>query len=223
MEFLLALFSGATLGLLHAFDIDHVVAVSNLTGRSDNRWAAARMGGMWGLGHTAILLLVGAGVTLLGIEIPASVQEWSEVFVGCVLIGLGAWSVRAYLIQRRIHLHRHTHDGTEHVHFHSHADDPGHAHTHSHSLFALGMTHGFAGSGAVVILIPLTLSGTPWLSLAFLGVFGLGSTIAMGAFSLLFSMTLRSAGNERVFSVARAVAGFASIAVGIFWVGERLL
>ncbi len=223
MELILALFSGITLGFMHAFDIDHIVAVSNFTGKNVNKWAAARMGAMWGLGHTAVLLLVGGILIVFRLSIPQVVQDWSEVLVGVLLVGLGLWTIRRVLTRRGVHIHEHEHGGESHVHFHSHADDPGQAHDHSHSLFALGAVHGFAGTGSVVVMVPVAFADAWVPGIAFLTVFGVGSMVSMAAFSLLLSTAMNTARSDRMLTSLQGFAGLASLTVGIVWIFERLI
>ena len=223
MELFLALFSGIALGCLHAFDIDHIVAVSAYTGRGIGRWAAARMGALWGLGHTSVLLVVGGILIVFRLSIPQIVQDWSEILVGILLVAIGIWTIRTVLAKRAIHIHRHEHDGTEHVHFHSHQHDPRHDHHHAHSLFALGAVHGFAGTGSVVVMIPVAFAGSWVPGIAFLAVFGLGSIISMAAFSLILSSAVHQARSERMLSTVQGLAGLASLSVGTLWIVERFL
>lgn len=223
MELFLALFSGIALGFLHAFDIDHIVAVSTFTGRNVNKWAAARMGAMWGLGHTVVLLLVGGILIVFRLSIPQVVQDWSEVFVGVLLVLLGLWTIRGVLRKRGIHMHMHEHDGSAHAHFHSHQADPSHTHRHTHSLFALGAVHGFAGTGSVVVMIPVAFADTWVPGLAFLTVFGLGSMVSMAAFSLILSTAVSQARSERLLSSIQGLAGLASLSVGVMWIAERFI
>lgn len=223
MDIFLALFSGAALGLLHAFDIDHLVAVATFSGKDRTMWASARMGAMWGLGHTLVLLLVGAILIVFRLSIPDIVQDWSEIFVGVLLVGLGLWTVRSVLRRRGIHIHRHAHDGAEHIHFHSHTADPANSHDHSHSLFALGAVHGFAGTGSVVVMIPVALADSWIPGITFLVVFGLGSMVSMAAFSVVLTRAVTQARSERFLLAAQGMAGLASFTVGLFWIAERML
>ena len=223
MELLLALLSGATLGFMHSFDIDHIVAVSAFTGKTRQGWGAIRMGAMWGFGHTVVLLAIGGLLILFRLSIPQVVQFWSEVLVGIFLVGLGVWGIRDYIRNRHIHIHRHEHDGSAHIHFHSHEADPGHVHNHSHSLFALGALHGLAGSGSVVVMIPVALADSWVPGMAFLAIFGLGSIVSMSAFSVLLSTAVGRARSKRFITSARGIAGLASLTVGMFWIVERLI
>jgi hypothetical protein len=223
MEFILALVSGATLGCLHAFDIDHVVAVSTFAGKRSNKWEAGRMGAMWGLGHTVVLLVLGGILIVFRLSIPVMIQQWSEVLVGILLIVLGAWAIRDVLREKNVHIHKHTHQGQEHIHFHSHAGAKHHTHNHAHSLFALGALHGFAGTGPVVVIIPVAFA-TSWIpGITFLAVFGLGSMMAMAIFSLLLSSAVSQVRSARVLTITRGIAGCASLIVGIVWITERFI
>lgn len=223
MELFLALFSGIALGCLHAFDIDHIVAVSAFTDRQANRWSAARMGAMWGLGHTAVLLVVGSILVIFRLSIPQIIQDGSELLVGVLLVVLGIWTIRGVMKKRRIHIHTHEHDGAQHVHFHSHHGDADHTHSHTHSLFALGAVHGFAGTGSIVVLIPVSFAESWIPGMTFLTVFGIGSMISMAAFSLILSAVANTSRSERLLTSVQGFAGLASLAVGILWIAERFM
>ena len=223
MELFLALFSGVALGCLHAFDIDHIVAVSALSGRNIGRWTAARMGAMWGLGHSVMLLIVGGILVTFRLSVPQVLQDGSEILVGVLLVVLGIWTIRGVLRHRGVHIHQHDHDGTAHMHFHSHQKDPRHSHEHAHSLFALGAVHGLAGTGSVVVMIPVAFAESWIPGIAFLAVFGLGSMMSMAVFSLILSTTINQARSERMLTSVRGLAGLASLSVGILWIAERFL
>ena len=121
---------GLVLGVRHAFDADHLVAVTTIVSGYRNPLRAIWIGVSWGLGHTTTLLLAGATLLLLGIRIPENLALVFEFLVGIMLILLGVqtfWGFR----RRKIHMHPHDHDPGEvdaHRHFHSHESNSGHAH-----------------------------------------------------------------------------------------------
>src|SRR5881296_178902 len=84
---------GFFLGMRHATDPDHVIAVTTIVSRQRSPLAAAAIGGAWGLGHTFTILLVGGGIILFGWVIPARVGLSTELTVGVMLVVLGIASV----------------------------------------------------------------------------------------------------------------------------------
>src|SRR5271169_6709717 len=136
---------GLLLGMRHATDPDHVIAVTTILSRERRLAVAARIGVVWGLGHTLTVLIVGAAIIVFKIAIPARLGLAMEFAVAVVLSLLGVGSASNLL--RRIaqgvfsvalgdsdslvvHSHPHTHSSATHahphVHLHSHDD---HAHT----------------------------------------------------------------------------------------------
>jgi sulfite exporter TauE/SafE len=225
MDLLMALASGFTLGALHAFDADHVAAVSALATRTHRARSAVRLGVMWGLGHSLVLLAVGGTLTALGWTIPLSVQDAAEVGVGFLLIGLGLWTIWRVRREWHPHVHHHVHDGSDHVHVHAHPDSDAstHEHQHHHSMFAIGAAHGLAGTGTVVVLIPVALAQSPMTAALFLACFGIGTMLAMAMFSLIVNVAVQAARSVRSLAIFRAVAGGSSLVIGLWWISERLL
>ncbi len=125
------LFLGLVLGIRHAFDADHLVAVTTIVSEYKNPLKAIWVGVSWGLGHTTTLFLAGGALLLLNLHIPERLALFFEFAVGLMLIILG---VQTFLSFRRhkIHLHEHTHneEATSHEHFHTHQATPGHGHPH---------------------------------------------------------------------------------------------
>lgn len=118
---------GILLGVKHAFDADHLVAVTTIVSAYRNPLKAIWVGVSWGLGHTTTLLLVGILVLFVKITLSEQIARLFEFLVGVVLVILGVqvfWSLR----RSRVHLHPHSHDSQSHVHFHSHAETPTHSH-----------------------------------------------------------------------------------------------
>lgn len=178
---------GLLLGLKHAFDADHLIAVSTIVTRERSPWRSLWIGLCWGIGHTLTLLLVGLLVLGLKKQIPSPVGLSLECLVGVVLIGLGVATL--YDCRRkRVHVHTHTHAGTPHAHFHAHASTQTHQHLHPVQLgfkpLLVGMVHGLAGSAALMLLV-LAAIPSPTLGLVYIAIFGCGSVIGMGLVSVL--------------------------------------
>ncbi|MBI4318684.1 MAG: sulfite exporter TauE/SafE family protein [Chloroflexi bacterium] len=212
-----ALVLGFTLGMQHALDADHIVAVSTIVSKSGNWLKSATVGAVWGVGHTSTLFVVGGIVLALRLTIPETLALTMEFAVGVVLVVLGASLVREF-VARRIHLHFHKHEDQSHLHAHRHTVGEGHKHEHSHVYKSLliGMIHGLAGSAALMLLV-LTTIGSIWEGLFFILVFGTGSILGMLVFSgvigLPFVFTARYA--NQLNQGLRLAAGMLSMGLGL--------
>jgi high-affinity nickel permease len=209
---------GFVLGMEHALDADHVVAVSTMVSRHRSLVRSSLVGIFWGLGHTASLFLVGVVVILLKVRIPERLALSMEFVVGIVLVALGA-SILWGFLRRRVHAHIHRHEGEMHVHFHSHAGGAHHDHEHPSAGYGrsvvVGMIHGLAGSAALMLLILATIRD-PLVALLYILVFGAGSILGMLGISALLGVPFvltadRFAGIHRGLRMA---AGTASILYG---------
>src|SRR5712692_3879448 len=110
--FLSVLGLGFVLGLKHALDPDHMVAVSTIVSESKNVKRSCIVGTFWGLGHTLALLLAGIIVIVLRVQISARVALWMEFAVALMLVLLGLKAMLRPLRAWRFHIHRHTHEGS---------------------------------------------------------------------------------------------------------------
>jgi len=209
---------GSLLGMRHALEPDHLAAVTTLVTDERSGYKAALLGVCWGIGHTLSLLAVGAALVLLRAEMPAFAADLFELFVALMLVGLGT---RAIALAARqgpagpVHAHHHG------VRVHVHPGAPAHVHVGRWTLarrpLLVGAVHGLAGSGALTALVLTTLPTTA-SRIAYMLLFGLGSTIGMAALSGLLGWPLARAGARR--GVARGISlavGSASIALGLFW------
>lgn len=173
--FLLAIVAGFS----HAFEADHLVAVSSIVTHRRTARAAIRDGAFWGLGHTSTILLV-AGVYLLGrYVLHPSDFRYLEAGVGAMLVGLGAFRLRKlHRTYRRPLPHR--------------GAATGHAPPEPTASLAygVGMVHGLAGSGALLLSVLTQIKGN-WNSVGYLLIFGFGTVagmmVAAGMLSLPFS------------------------------------
>ena len=197
---LLAVLSiGLVFGLKHATEVDHVVAISTIVSRHKSVSRSAFVGALWGAGHTASLLLIGAIVLSLRIAIPQSVSGWLEFGVALMIIGLGVSALwRALRANSEVHVHKHSHDGLSHTHVHFHEHESKHnprlraAHSHAVSRIGwkpllVGMMHGLAGSGALTLLV-LTQISSSLLGFLYVLTFGLGSIVGMLLMSALIGL-----------------------------------
>src|SRR3954462_8428534 len=189
MAFLSALAIGFLLGMRHATDGDHVVAVTAIASGEKSVARAMRIGAAWGIGHSATLFLVGGVIVVFGLTIPPRLGLAFEMLVALMLIGRGAWTLSGR--------------------------DLGHAHSVKRPI-AVGFVHGLAGSAFVALLVVAAIPG--WASqLAYLGLFGLGTVAGMALITAGIALpataaSTRFGGMQRGLRVA---SGVASIAFGL--------
>jgi len=216
---------GFALGLKHALDADHLVAVSTIVSERKGMWSSSIVGVLWGLGHTLSLLVVGLLVVAFHFSIPEKLAQGMEFGVALMLIALGANLLWKIWKGATVHVHLHEHHQRVHLHPHLHETVPGvghdHplAHEHGRSVgtkpFLVGMVHGMAGSAALMLIVLATISSRT-LALLYIGIFGIGSVGGMLIMSALiglpFAMTAR---HERLHTVIRAAAGVVSLCFGL--------
>lgn len=188
---------GFLIGLRHAIEADHVMAVASLTADKNPR-GMVRQGVAWGLGHTLTLLAVGGIVLYADSLIPTEVANLLELIVGVMLLVLGGDLIRR-VVKNRWHIHTHKHsNGPSHNHFHSHAvtvdcEATWHDHFHPRELplraLLVGMMHGLAGSAALVLLA-LQAVQSPLIGVFYLIIFGLGSIAGMALLSICIAVPM---------------------------------
>jgi len=232
-----AAFLGFVLGLQHATDPDHVVAVATIVTRERRFADGALIGTLWGLGHTLTLAAAGAAIIALGLTPGPAVGTGLELVVAGMLIVLGVWrlrdAARGLDAVPAEHLRAdHDHGGAEAVHSHPHAHGSGaHRHPHVHPsrrllaawrdgrlplrALVVGAVHGMAGSAAVSLLVLATLRSVAGAVL-YLAVFGLGTIVGMtvltAAMAYPISLALRVQRARRLLAIG---AGVGSIGFGI--------
>ena len=230
---------GFFLGIRHAADPDHVIAVTTIVSRYGSPVRAAVVGLLWGLGHTLTILVVGAGIVLLGWIIPPRVGLSLELGVGVMLTALGILNLRAVRREIRgpaglVHTHAHPHGDYIHTHPHQHRPEA-HPHRAEDTPLArvdrvfgglrayevlrplvVGVVHGLAGSAAVALLV-LSAIGTSTWAVAYLLLFGLGTIVGMMLITIgiawpLAGLTPRFANLPRGLRLA---SGVISLIVGL--------
>jgi ABC-type nickel/cobalt efflux system permease component RcnA len=219
---------GLILGLRHAFEPDHLAAVSTLATREARLWPAARLGLVWGVGHTATVGLVALLIIALDVRLPESLWPAAELVVAVLLILLGGVVVWRYA-RGRWHLHVHQHSpGDRHLHLHSHRETPDHGHAHAavdtRRSFGFGIAHGLAGSGAVVALLLAAAPEAAGRVVYFAG-FGIGTIVGMLAVSLALAAAVRTAsGRSARWATALHVgAALASVIAGLALAGQVIV
>ncbi len=211
------------LGIRHAFDADHLAAVTAFVGTTPDPRAALRFALHWGLGHGVTLLIAGGIVVAFRVVIPQTWERGLEFIVGALMVGVGLWALRLLFRRRPIHLHPHGHEGEGlHLHFHSHLGNP--SHRHSHTLLLVGAAHGLAGTAGVMALLPVALFSSPGMAVLYLVAFGVGAIVAMGLYALALSRVFTSVSRwRRIEEGMTAVTGLASVVVGVVWILRGLL
>ena len=213
---LTALVIGLLLGVKHAMDADHVVAVTTIVSRSGSILRSVLVGISWGIGHTLVLFVVGFGVLVLKLTIPDRLTLSMEFAIGGMLVVLGVPIIKQIIVNRA-HIHIHQHGDKNHFHGHYHGDTPSHDHKHLRKPLLVGMLHGLAGSGILTMLVLDTMSSVTQ-GLVFLVIFGIGSILGMlvmsGLIGIPFKMT---AGYSRSVNMwINGAAGVISVGFGIY-------
>lgn len=217
---------GFVIGLYHAVEADHLAAVSAIVSEKKSAFSSSLVGGLWGLGHTISLFAVGGLVIFLKLQISEGIEVKLEAAVGVMLVLLGLNAIRKLFTAETVHVHEHSHDGSTHIHLHVHdsaAQEVSH-HRLSPRSVLVGMVHGLAGSTGLMLMVVPSIS-SPWLALAYILVFGIGSIAGMMAMSFLMSLPIVFTANR--FSVAnqaiRVSAGLFSVVWGVLLINEKLL
>jgi high-affinity nickel-transport protein len=217
---------GFFLGMRHATDPDHVIAVTTIVSNQRKTSRAALIGAMWGLGHTVTILIVGAAIIVFNIVIPVRLGLTMELSVGFILILLGIWNLYSFMrtvpvptqadgsvVPASHHAHPHAHG--DYIHSHPHLHDP-ESHPHSPNqtpLVRLDRTFGNIGlyqllrplvvgivhglaGSAAVALLILASIRTPSWAIAYLLVFGVGTIAGMMLITMSIASTFRYVGNR---------------------------
>lgn len=237
---------GFLLGMRHATDPDHVIAVSTIVSRQGNIRHAGLIGALWGLGHTITILFVGSAIILFNLAIPTRVGLAMELAVGVMLILLGVLNltgVTQWVTNRFtpgasdgevIHFHTHQHGKHSHSHVHGHQPE---VHMHLDDLqenhspntiqrigryqmfrpLVVGLVHGLAGSAAFALLVLATIHDARW-AVAYLLVFGVGTIAGMMVITVIIGAPFAYT-TKRFGSFNRflgVASGLISVAFGLF-------
>lgn len=158
MEIVFPLILAAFLGISHAFEADHLIAVSTIVSRRTNLMLAVKDGMYWGLGHTTTTIIVGFIIIVCKMTLLHAYFNYFEAFVGIMLIVVGLNRLKGM-------------------------KDPAETHSHgtykNHAVaYQVGLIHGLAGSGALILIV-LKDTSNSFFSLLYLLIFGIGSMLGM--------------------------------------------
>jgi high-affinity nickel permease len=235
---------GFFLGMRHATDPDHVIAVTTIVSRQRSIRHAALIGALWGLGHTFTILLVGSAIILFGVVIPPRLGLTMEFSVGLMLILLGILNLSGIMrwitetvtpLQSGGHSHPHGHGDFVHTHAHGHAPEK-HGHAEEATPvgwmdrtfgrlglyqivrpLAVGIVHGLAGSAAVALLVLTTIRVPSW-AVVYLLVFGIGTVAGMMLITAALALPFKFS-ESRFARLNRGLglaSGIVSLVFGLF-------
>ena len=216
------LLAAVLLGLRHASDPDHLVAVSTLVAseRERARRAAATLGLSWGIGHATTVVACGIPVVLFHRFLPSPVQRTAELLVGLVITALAFRLIRRWR-RGALHAHEHAHGAIAHRHLHRH--DRSRTHDHEHVLvrspaqaYTVGVIHGVGGSAAVGLLLLASISDRLEGIIALL-LFALGTAASMSVLSSVLGHVLAAAPGRRTFVRIAPALGLLSLAFGAWY------
>ena len=240
VSFIAILALGFFLGMRHATDADHVVAVSTIVTRERSVVNAALIGALWGAGHTLTILAVGTAIIVFSFVVSPRLGLTMELSVGLMLILLGAFNILGFRrsVEEYVHQHDHSDTAREHAAHDLELNSSGVSrsqHTHGLSLAVLdrfcgtltiyqmcrplliGIVHGLAGSAAVALLVLTTIHNSHW-AVAYLLIFGLGTIAGMMVITIALGSTIAYAGHrsESLTRYLGAASGWISLAFGLF-------
>ncbi len=218
---LLLLLTGLVLGMRHAFDRDHLAAVTHFISLEPDPVKSAWFGGKWALGHAVTVLVLGSLLLLLHVHFDPAFERYAEMAVGITLIALGIWRL-ALLVQERRHAHPHAHHRTRHTHAHSH--EPGREHVHRFAPTLVGMVHGASGTIELFVLIPITLISTPWLAYVYIGCFSVGCALTMSLYGYVVGRFYRRANQtgQRIYRALVILTSMSGLVLGLVWIAKSL-
>ncbi len=230
-----AIVLGFLLGLKHATDADHVVAVATIVKDYKNAFRGLWVGASWGLGHTTPLLILGILILVFKDVVMDSYEDVAHYFelgVGIMLVFLGLqvyWTLK----KGQLHVHHHDHDGDSHLHIHGTHDSKENPSVQKlHGIFSpgkpffrmksfvIGMVHGMAGSAAVMLALLPTIDS--FLSgLWYLLLFGAGTVLSMAIITIGLSVPFAMSGSrDKVNNIVSGIAGAASILFGVALISD---
>jgi nickel/cobalt exporter len=211
---------GFGLGLIHALDADHIMAVSSLSMTSGGTpWDLKRILGfclLWALGHGAVLLSLTLLFVVLGFNLPSIIPYVAEKIIGVLLIVIGSWIIFS-LFTQKITLRLHSHNSLTHFHITQTGNRQ-----HNHQPVLIGITHGVAGSAPVLALVPAVTQDSLKLSVFYVLLFSLGVLLSMLAFGFFMGHLQKwiAGFGQRLFQVSQAMVAALAIGIGGYWLGS---
>ena len=199
---------GFLLGIKHAIEPDHVIAVSTIASKSRKLWDASLAGVFWGIGHTVTLFTIGIILILMKDDIS---HKWSmslEFLVGIMLVYLG---ITSFLSSRKNKQHAHLQEE------HSENDQLNKRELSYFKSLFIGFVHGLAGSAAMVLLT-MSAVDSVWQGSLYILIFGVGTTIGMLVFTTILGIPFVL--SKKCFTLSRSLIMFTatiSVLFGIYY------
>lgn len=215
LSFLGILTIGFLLGMRHATDPDHVVAVTTITSRVRGGMKAAIIGAMWGLGHTLTILLVGSAIILFKVAIPQRLGLAMEFAVGLMLVLLGIFNLTGTTSRIQAHFHGSSGEASGGNWLIRRLREFGFY--NALRPLGVGIVHGLAGSAAVALLVMTTI-GDSWWAVGYLVLFGLGTVAGMILMTTAIGLPMTYAGMRVAWGgkALTVASGILSLVFGIF-------
>ncbi len=235
LSFFTVLGFGFLLGLRHATDTDHVVAVTTLLGNRGKIHHSALVGILWGLGHSITVTLVAIPIIFYSFVVPPRLGLVLEFIVGIMLVLLGAITIYGktekiskYFTSLTIHKHAHKAiPGSNHSHFHLHIPNFLNQSVHHIGVFQtirpilVGLVHGLAGSAAVTLLFLSTVKN-PILGALYLFIFHFGVIFGMMIITVFLgtSIVLIKRKSKSLHQYLITASGLLSLTLGLYIIYE---
>lgn len=226
------------LGIRHATDTDHVVAVSAIISKQKKGILhSAMIGLLWAIGHSITVTLVAIPIIYYSVVIPSQISLLMELLVGIMLVTLGLLNLFGKSLNLfykylpfTIHKHQHKESNIKHSHLHIHPKRSLTKEFHHLGLFqtirplVVGLIHGLAGSTAIALLILSTIQ-KPAFALIYLFIFHIGIFAGMVLVTLCLgaSLNLLKKRSEKINNYFVMVSGLLSLAFGLFIISETTL
>ena len=212
-------------GLIHAFEADHILAVTTIVSQRTHLLPAIKDGIFWGLGHTSTIFFVGVIMIVFKVHIPTGAFSYFEAVVGLMLILVASYRLFIFLRDEQtafsFHKHKHEHAGVnKHLHTHIHLKGKN---LHKAS-YGIGIIHGLAGSGTLVVLIMTQIESVA-NSVLYLVIFGIGSIVGMTLVAGIFSVpfTKKLIGSKILRTVLVLVSSGLCFVYGCYVIYKNLL
>ena len=184
------------LGLRHATDPDHLIAVSALAPSEPGPRRAARLGAAWGLGHALTLFAFGVPIVLFNAFLPERAQQGAETAVGLMIVLLALWLLVRW---RRGDFRMHTHPEA-------------HGARTARQAFAVGLVHGIGGSAGVGLLLVASIQSRAYALVA-LALLAVCTAVSMTMLTTGFGTALARAPLARIVPAF----GFGGVAFGVWY------
>jgi len=208
------LFPALIIGLVHAFEPDHVMAVSSMHNKKGSFLKFSRYALNWAFGHGLTVIALGMIAMLLNWQMPENYAHLAEWFVGIVLIFLGVSNL-FNIWRKKLTLDAHKHGDVKHVHWvvkkKKHVE---------HVPLFVGVLHGFAGSAPVLVLMPTMNGSALWTSILYLVLFSVGVIVSMTILAAILSISHKEIADQsqKLALGFQAVLGVMAISIGIVWI-----